>query len=222
MTLNYRVVPLTDPASLSGKTTASDFTATWTETLDLLERELKLLHASNLVFELDVLPGQLTQGGNLKARSRASSGAVRIGFETPEHGTLTYGTAAFTRGLAKRWRNGQMVTVMEHDWQHNVRAIALGLEALRKVDRYGIGQGAQYAGYKALGAGSGGAVTGGMTQSDARGGLISIVGEHRDTADLDDRTLYRWARAYAHPDVVGHRDLWDEVEQAGRVLGLSR
>jgi hypothetical protein len=42
------------------------------------------------------------------------------------------------------------------DWQHNVRAIALGLEALRKVDRYGITRrGEQYAGWKALPAGIG-------------------------------------------------------------------
>lgn len=227
MTLTYRVVPLTDPASLAGKTTASDFTATWTETLDLLERELKLLRASNLVFELDVLPGQLTQGGNLKARSRASSGAVRIGFETPEHGTLTYGTAAFTRGPMNRWRNGQMVTVMEHDWQHNVRAIALGLEALRKVDRYGIGQGAQYAGYKALGAGSGAVAMGGMTREQALSMLRDVSGMRDLQADDGAVVLakaYRIARSQTHPDRFdgGSREMWDRVEQAARVLGLDR
>lgn len=35
-------------------------------------------------------------------------------------------------------------------WQHNVRSIALGLEALRAVDRYGISRrGEQYAGFRA-------------------------------------------------------------------------
>ena len=36
-------------------------------------------------------------------------------------------------------------------WEHNVRAIGLGLEALRAVDRHGITRrGEQYAGFKAL------------------------------------------------------------------------
>ena len=42
-------------------------------------------------------------------------------------------------------------------WEHNVRSIALGLEALRAVDRYGITRrGEQYAGWKQLGQGSNG------------------------------------------------------------------
>jgi hypothetical protein len=39
------------------------------------------------------------------------------------------------------------------DWQHNVRAIALTLEALRAVDRYGTTGGRQYAGFRQLTAG---------------------------------------------------------------------
>jgi len=40
--------------------------------------------------------------------------------------------------------------VCDEDWRHNVRSIALGLEALRAVDRYGISRrGEQYAGFRA-------------------------------------------------------------------------
>lgn len=35
-------------------------------------------------------------------------------------------------------------------WKDNVRAVALALEALRKIDRYGVRTGSQYAGFKAL------------------------------------------------------------------------
>lgn len=39
----------------------------------------------------------------------------------------------------------------EVDWQINLRAIALGLEALRKLDRYGItSRGEQYTGWRAI------------------------------------------------------------------------
>jgi hypothetical protein len=42
------------------------------------------------------------------------------------------------------------------DWQDNVRGIALGLHALRAVDRYGVTKrGEQYAGWKALSQGAG-------------------------------------------------------------------
>lgn len=58
--------------------------------------------------------------------------AVGVSFDS-KHGPLTYETAEFAT------------------WQDNLRAIALGLEALRAVDRYGISKrGEQYRGWKAL------------------------------------------------------------------------
>jgi hypothetical protein len=39
--------------------------------------------------------------------------------------------------------------VIVYTWQDNLRAVALGLEALRRVERYGIAQrGEQYAGWR--------------------------------------------------------------------------
>ena len=56
--------------------------------------------------------------------------AVIIAFES-KHGPLKYATDVF-----------------DH-WHANLRAIALGLEALRKVERYGITQrGEQYTGFR--------------------------------------------------------------------------
>jgi hypothetical protein len=52
--------------------------------------------------------------------------------------------------------NGRLVYATDccDYWQHNVRSIALGLQALRAVDRYGITRrGEQYAGFAALPAG---------------------------------------------------------------------
>ncbi|GAA0189695.1 hypothetical protein GCM10008944_01410 [Cytobacillus oceanisediminis] len=212
MTLAYRVEPLTDADSIAGKGHASPFSATWTDTLDVLEREVRALRGRDVVLQLEVLAGQLTKSGQLRARSKAASRAARISFETPD-GPMNFETAAFTRlgGVP-----------MTESWQHNVRAIALGLEALRKVDRYGIGQGAQYAGYKALGAGSGAVAMGGMTTEQAYDVLHDAANALPGAFDSD-KLLYRTARAASHPDRHGgDQSLWDDVEQAGRVLGLDR
>ena len=71
-----------------------------------------------------------------RANASPKSPAVVIAFES-KHGPLQYATDAFTH------------------WQANVRAVALGLEALRRVERYGITKhGEQYTGWKQLGSGT--------------------------------------------------------------------
>lgn len=214
MTLQYRVEPLPDAATIPGKGVASNFSATWSDTLAVLEREVHALRGRDVVVQLDVLAGQLTKDGTLRARSRAASRAVRISFQAPD-GPMSFETAAFTRNPGAS---------MTESWQHNVRAIALGLEALRKVDRYGIGQGAQYAGYKALGASAGAVAMGGMTREQA----LDVIDQWSNLAAVwnledDGPRAYRLARRNAHPDsAAGSRQAWDQVEQAGRVLGLDR
>jgi hypothetical protein len=71
--------------------------------------------------------------GGIYARATPFSPGVRVSFES-RHGPLTYSADRFSH------------------WQDNVRAIALSLEALRKVDRYGVaGHGEQYRGWTAIG-----------------------------------------------------------------------
>lgn len=213
MSLAYRVEPLTDADSIAGDGVPSNFSASWTDTLLLLDRELRALDARDVVLQLDVLAGQLTKDGRLRARSKAASRAVRISWEGPD-GPVHIDTAEFVRGYGAS---------MAEDWQHNVRAIALGLEALRKVDRYGIGRGKQYAGFKALGAGSGAMAMGGMTTDEA----VRIIDDHQpgDWTRHGESGRRAWRRALGatHPDRPdGSREAWDLVEQAGRVLGLDR
>jgi hypothetical protein len=65
------------------------------------------------------------------------------------------------------------------DWRRNVQAVALGLEALRAVDRYGVTRrGEQYAGWKALAAGTGageGNATRGRKLIEAAGGDVKAA-----------------------------------------------
>lgn len=120
--------------------TYSPFEASWSVTVELLARELRNLHATTIVVELDLSEGDLRVDGLPRANARIGSDAIRISFQS-KHGPLRYETGQFaSRGY--RGLNG---------WQSNIRAVALALEALRKVDRYGVStRGEQYKGWGQL------------------------------------------------------------------------
>lgn len=131
--------PLERPVT-NGPTRYSPFKASWSRTVALLAKELHAHGASSVVLEVDLREQDLRQDGLPRADRNARSPGIVLSFKAnavsgaPE---LRYEVATFT------------------DWRDNVRAIALGLEALRAVDRYGVTRrGEQYAGWKQLAAGT--------------------------------------------------------------------
>lgn len=126
-----QVMPLTDlrpTCTYSGR----PFSAPTRRTVELLTDELRHLGARGIVLELDLRERDIRNDGFPRADARPSSPAVVLSF-TCKHGPLRYATGEFDT------------------WQQNLRAIGLGLNALRAVDRYGISKrGEQYRGYKAL------------------------------------------------------------------------
>lgn len=111
---------------------SSPFRAKWSATLDLLESELVHLKGKELVLQADVRLDEIRNDGMLRADARPATPRVILSFES-KYGPLSYPSDAFL------------------DWQSNVRAIALSLEALRTVDRYGVTQRAeQYRGWQQL------------------------------------------------------------------------
>lgn len=169
----------------------------WSETLVLLDRELGFLNAEAIVLQVQVTERDIRLDGQLRADARPSDPAVRLLFDS-KHGPLTYQCDRFA------------------SWQDNARAIALGLEALRKVERYGITEhGEQYKGWLAIE---------GPPEVSPREVFAAVIGQGVDAADrgISDRDLWRRARAEAHPDRNGgRRELWDQVETAARQLGLE-
>lgn len=120
-----------------GKSTAnrrrSPFDSPWSSTTDLLDRELHHLGARDVVLQLALSEYDIRNDGMPRANARKPSHPGVVLAFSSRYGPLQYATDTFD------------------DWQANVRAIALALEALRKVDRYGITKrGEQYAGWKAL------------------------------------------------------------------------
>ena len=117
------------------------FRAGWSSTVELLSKELRAHGARNAVLELDFRETDFRNDGLPRADRHAQSPGIVLSFtatRVPGKPQLRYEVASF------------------HQWQANVRAVALGLEALRAVDRHGVTKrGEQYAGWKALPMGAG-------------------------------------------------------------------
>jgi hypothetical protein len=131
--------PLERPVAASWR--SSPFKASWTSTVRLLARELRAHGARQTVLEIDMRESDLRLDGLPRADRRAQSPGIVLSFKAtavPGQPSLRYEVGTY------------------NDWRDNVRAIALGLEALRAVDRYGVTRrGEQYAGWRALPAGRG-------------------------------------------------------------------
>jgi hypothetical protein len=190
MSLEFQFRPI---AVWPGKRSAprpSPFRASWSDTLGLLERELGKLQARNIVIQADCGESDIRRDGMLRADVRLRGPGVILSFDS-RHGPLSY--------PCDRYR----------DWQSNVRAIALSLEALRAVDRYGVTRRAeQYQGWSKLPppdapVAPAAANTGFSSESEAAvflsnigGGNASAILRNRDTL----LHVYRRACVATHPD----------------------
>lgn len=181
--------PWIGPATPPDARRSSLFSATWTDTLDLLDREINFLGAPRhkpWVLQMDVTANQIRQDGGVYARATPSSPAIRVCFETGRRGPLQFACDRFSH------------------WQSNVRAVALGLEALRKVERYGIASaGEQYRGFAAISN-----RPAEMTREQAAEFLAHWAGLSTTLALFDGwpnavQSAYRQAAKRCHPDVTG-------------------
>lgn len=185
----------------------SPFKASYRTTLALLDRELGMLNARQIVLQIDVREDDLRLDGQLRANARPQGPRVALAFES-KHGPLRY--------YCDRW----------NDWQANLRGIALGLEAQRKLERYGItSRGEQYTGWKAIGAG--------IEMGPASMSLqeaAEFISRHHDEDDSDQWAseildspwfrddLYRAAAKRLHPDTGGDEAMFKRLVEAKRVL----
>lgn len=195
----------------------SPFSATLRTTLTLLNRELWYLSASGTVLEVAIAPEKFRIDGHPRAGATAEHPGVVLSLPKTNVGPLRYACDRF------------------NTWQDNLRAIALGLEALRKVERYGITRrGEQYQGFRALPPGGSAIVTEPKMTVDEAARILAdhtgqgVIVSYRDLlgglggggsrrAEYI-TTAWRSAVKLHHPDVGGDRAAWDRIEQAKRVL----
>ncbi|HEX9888626.1 MAG TPA: hypothetical protein VGA69_04055 [Nitriliruptorales bacterium] len=207
----------------------SPFTALWGDTMLMLGRELDVLDARLVVIQLALTEPDLRRDGLPRTNTRPAHPGVIVAFES-RHGPMKFATDRYVR---TPWRRAGA----SEDWQHNVRAITLGLEALRKVDRYGITRrGEQYRGWNALGPGTALPATH-MTADDAarfiaaHGGPWSEVGpDEQMLADFTAGMLreglvdnvFRLAARRLHPDAGGDPALFARLTDARDLLARSQ
>lgn len=174
----------------------AQFSATMKRTVRQLQTELVALDADDVVLELAIADRDLRLDGFPRANAKITSAAVGLAFQS-RHGPVRVATGTFDR------------------WQHNLRAITLGMEALRAVDRYGISRrGEQYVGYRELPSGARPAAAA-MTRDEALA-VIRDLTEDRPGADVD--TAVRLALRRTHPDVGGDPEDFLRVSAAKAIL----
>ena len=135
------------PRERSGSGETVRFTAGWSDTVALLEREVDALRTYTqrrdlIVVQIGVPSSGFKLDGGLRSRATPTDPGVIVSFSSV-HGPMRYLCDTYRQ---KGWGDKYLPC-----WQANVRAVALGLEALRAVDRYGIaGDVQQYLGFAEL------------------------------------------------------------------------
>lgn len=124
------------PMRLHIERTKPPFRADWSATRALLRREAKALNceAVQVVLELAVTPADIRHDGELRAQFRPPG----------MPGVIAYVIGPTGQSL-------RLYTDRYTTWLGNARAIALTMNALRAVGRYGVGSGNEaYIGFQEL------------------------------------------------------------------------
>jgi hypothetical protein len=174
---------------------SGQFRAKYAQTLDTLERELNLLSAKNITIEAYFSRDKIRNDGWPFSNAAPSEPGVVVSF-TGRTGELSFPCDTY------------------ESWQDNLRAIALALEALRAVDRYGVTQRAeQYKGWAKLPPAT-------KTTSAA---AIEFLLLHSGVLPKDSESLkqaYRAAARKLHPDnsQTGNQGQFVMLQQAQQAL----
>ena len=168
----------------------SPFSASLDVTLGALDRELRAISARDAELQVAIQPSAFRQDGRPNKRAIAEHPGVVLTFSIIDGGER----------LPVSFPCDSYLT-----WQDNLRAIVLSMEALRKVNRYGVTKRAeQYRGFAALPAGDGY-----WTMDHATAKRI-----------IDGYGGARAALTATHPDTGGDAEKFREVQDARQVLGL--
>ncbi len=181
--------------------TNSRFKSTYTDILDKLEGELIKLNARNLVIEAGYELAQIRNDGWPRSSARPSHPDVRLSFNS--------------RGKEMAFPCSTYATIDD-----NLYAIALTLERLRDINRYGVTQeDQQYRGFTALPAPE----SARFDKYKAANLLAFLAGQGHSNgnilADPEAReAAYKVVVKKVHPDMGGSRETWDRVQEAIGVL----
>jgi hypothetical protein len=175
------------------------FRSAYSKILDLLEYELEKLNARDILIE-----------AGFELHALRNDGWPRSGIRPLHPGVVLYFS---TRDGAMEFPCGTY-----HKFEANLQAIALTLENLRAIDRYGVTLGhEQYRGFLAIEA-----APKQMTVEQAAEFLATTTGHPRAQIVIDPavyRMAYRAAAVKLHPDnCAGNQDGFLKLQSAKTVL----
>lgn len=213
MSLEYKFESLKGgfPRDLTRSRSSSPFSMTWAKMQDLLERELRFLNyrRGTVILQTAHSPRDVRKDGQLRSDVRK-----------PEHPGVV---VRFNVYDSKSKQIVQMSFECDQfsDWKSNVRAIADAMEALRKVNRYGVSSGgkteAHYEGFKALPP-----AAENKSAIDVAADFISAYSEFSRTEVLVNVLMmtqgYRKAAQKLHPDGGGNHEKFVELQKAKEIL----
>jgi hypothetical protein len=165
-------------------------------TLVELDRELWMIGAKGVVVQLDIDERQLRNDGGIRADARAKTPGAVLSFVRNK---MPY---VFATDFFKRWED-------------NLRAITLGLEGLRRIERFHIGQsGDQYRGWQALPA---------VQAATLIARLAGSNDVEKHAADILEDSAgairpIRIAKSNTHPDAGGRNEDWTLLQEAERIV----
>lgn len=164
------------------------YRVSYERTLQDLEREVDLLGGHDVVIGIGLSPRDVRLDGLPRSNAKAPGhDGVEVSFTDRKGNRLTFHTDTH-RGSYESWKD-------------NLRAITLGLEALRAVDRYGITAGTeQYAGFAQLPAGETPEQRGERLVQEA-GSLAAAMHKHHPDhggTDEDMRAVLAYRAAMQH------------------------
>lgn len=219
--IDLRFVTLTVwPGAPTAARKNAPFRTSYTKTLDLLEFELKKIDARGIVIAAFYSVDQIRNDGWPRANVNPRDPGVILSFRKPEGPTFLKDGKWFVNVVPLSFPCDTY-----HHIEHNIHAIALSLEALRAVDRYGVTKRSeQYAGWKQIEAPTAG---GFLNMEDAAlfiatqaGVGVSNDGINNLIVDAATRqTMYRAAARRLHPDAAsGNHELFVRLQQALALL----
>lgn len=181
----------------------SRFRASWGSTVKLLRQELNALDARNVEVRMDMPHTRIRNDGFPYVNAIPESPRFLLAFDTPGRDRLVFACDQWDR------------------WEDNARAVALTMENLRAVDRYGVTSGReQYQGFKALPPQGGVSTT--MT-AEAAASLVAKLSGHYTASDLTRlkevvAPACRLAARKVHPDTGGTAAAFQNLQVAREVL----
>lgn len=186
------------PLNKDGVQAARRSNPNWSKAFELLRYELARIKATNVIIEAGYKPNQVRADGWPYSNAKPEHSQVRVSFE----------------------RSGTPIAFLQVGFkavEYNVWLIAMTLQALRAVDRYGCSQsGEQYKGWAQLPPGKESIAAAEWSSVEYAMRFLCQIGNGEVLsllpADLD--VVYRAAARKAHPDAGGSNELMAKVNRA--------